>query len=172
MKIRELLEAAPQLNLRYVPQRGIEGKTIDLTPQQLQQLVKANKLTITPQAQQVIGKGTVPMPVVTQSGAGFSVVSGGDILASLANSPSKVRVMVQSPQQAQHQQQVQQQQLANKPAGTSQAQQTMAAAQAQKTAPKGPGIATKVKQGYSAGSAAARRVGATISGIAGTVGAR
>jgi hypothetical protein len=173
MKIIELLEAAPQMNLRYAPQQGVQGKPLDLTPLQVQQIVKANKLTTTPQAQQAVGKGAVPMPVVTKTGTGFQVVSGGDILASLANSPSKVRVMIQDPQQAAQQQQVQQAQLQAPAQGQGTAQATMAAAQAsQQNKPKGPGIATQVKRGFAAGQSAASSIGYKISNIAGKLGAR
>lgn len=174
MKIIELLEAAPQMNLRYAPQQGVQGKPLDLTPLQVQQIVKANKLTTTPQAQQAVGKGAVPMPVVIKTGTGFQVVSGGDILASLANSPSKVRVMIQDPQQAAQQQQVQQAQLQAPAQSTAQA--TMAAAQAsQQNKPKGPGIATQVKRGFAAGQSSASSIGdkiSKISNIASNLGAR
>ena len=111
MKIRELLEAyslntnmpQPRINqISYtIPKElGGTGKPVMLNPQQIQQLVKTGGLTYTQQALKQVQTGRVEAPVVQSVNGKLEVVDGGDVLAALANSGQKVRVIVQQPQQA------------------------------------------------------------------------
>ena len=166
MKISELMENVPgaQLpikNITYTPPKelGGTGKPLSLTPQQIQQLVKVNNLTYSPQAIKQVQQGRVEAPVVQNVAGKLQVVAGGDVLAALANSGQKVKVVVQPPQApAPAVRTVPGQQAAAKPV----AKQPGKIAQA-------AGAVASAKDKWNQGAMAANRVAGAISGIAGAV---
>jgi len=102
MRLHELLaEAAPAIPMQYLnppAEQMAGGKVVSLTPQQVQIIVKANKLTSTAASIAALRQGKIVRPVLQQVGSGWQVVSGGDILAAMSTTPNKISV-IQAPQQ-------------------------------------------------------------------------
>ena len=97
MRLYELLaEAAPAIPMQYInppAEQMAGGKVVSLTPQQVQIIVKANKLTSTAASIAALRQGKVIRPVLQQVGSGWQVVSGGDILAAMSTTPNKISVI-------------------------------------------------------------------------------
>lgn len=166
MKISELIEASNDLPVSYVappPDQTPGGRPATITPEIAKLIVKANKLVTTPQAIAALRAGKVPTPIVQKIGSNYKVLANGDILAAMSTAPNKaIKVVTMPPDFVPAQPasttipgQQGAQQPGMKPGGTTISAQ-------QKT--NQPGLVSQTKQGYAAGSQAARSLGYKVQG--------
>jgi hypothetical protein len=166
MKITELLEAANDLPVSYVPPAPEEvpgGRAATITPEIAKLIVKSNKLVTTPQAIAALRSGKVPTPIVQKVGSGWNVLAHGDVIAAMSTAPNKAIKVVTMPPNfvpAQPATNAVPGQQGAQPQGMKTGGTTISAQQ--KT--NQPGLVAQAKGGYNAGSNAARSLGYKVQG--------